>query len=95
MSCPSKLASMRGDAKVPSMTPSSCPRPPTAISLVGAPNAVMNAAINRSLSCQSALVTRNGMRERPPYAVRPWNSISVYGVARRLGSISIPAGSTE
>ena len=49
--------------------------------------------MRRSLSCQSALVTRNGMRESVPYAVLPSNSTSVVGVASWLLPMWIQPGS--
>ena len=58
----------------------------TATAPVGEPKSVMMPASSWSLSCQSRLVTWNGMRERSPHAVVPWKRRrSVRSVANRLG----------
>ena len=84
--------SMRGAWNALSSTPSKVPAPPISTARVGEPNAVMIPASSRSLSCHSELVTWNGMTDRSPYAVRPWNSTKVVSVAMRLGATSTHSG---
>ena len=93
ISSPANAASMRGAASAPCIVPVIVPRPSTVRSPVGRPNAVMTAAMTRSLSCQSALTTSNGIRDRLPQAVLPRNVIAVRGVANQLGAMFTPSGS--
>ena len=62
---------MRGFENAASITPSNSPLPSIATAPVGAPNVVMMPASTRSLSCQSMLVTWNGICDLWPNAVRP------------------------
>ena len=75
------------------MTPSKVPAPSMVNGLVGDPRAVMNADINRSLSCQSVLATRNGMRLSEPNRVRPAKVTWVDGVTMRPDVNSIQPSS--
>src|SRR5258705_11348674 len=95
MRSPTNIPSMRGREKLFSMTPSNVPYPLIGIALVGLPNAVIRPASRRSLSCQSALLTWNGMRVLSPYAVLPSNSTYVLGVAKRLEPLSTTSGPKE
>ncbi len=52
----------------------------------------MMPASTRSLSCQSALVTWNGIVDRSPYAVRPSKATNVVCVAMTEGAIVIHSG---
>ena len=90
---PVKCPSILGWRNARRITPSNSPLPPTATALVPAPKAVMIPASTRSLSCQSALVTWNGIADRSPYAVRPLKLTYVAGVASADGASVIHSGS--
>ena len=89
------VPSMRGFENDASIRPSNSPFPSIGTAPVGAPNVVMIPASTRSLSCQSRLVTWNGISERSPNAVRPWNCTYVLSVAAQLSSRTIQSGSSE